>query len=131
MDKAQQELFFKLSMFEQQIQNIQQQLNVVEKSILDMNSLNTDLGEIEGANGKDILCSIGSGIFAKAKLISEDLIVNIGEKYLVKKSIRETQEIIQNQIKKLEGVKEELNKALEEINKNLTESMLDHQKKNS
>ena len=49
MEKNQQELFFKLSMFEQQIQNIQQQLQAVEKAILDLGSLSLDLEELKGS----------------------------------------------------------------------------------
>ena len=131
MDKDQQELFFKLSMFEQQIQGIQQQLQAVEKAILDMSNLNLDLDELKGSKGKEILSSIGRGIFAKTELISEELIVDVGGKNFVKKSIPDTQEIIKEQIKKLEEAKEELNKALEEINNQLTETMLEHQKKSS
>jgi len=129
MDKTQQELLFKLSMFEQQIQNIQQQLQAVERAILDMNSLSLDLEELKGSEGKDILSSIGKGIFDKTKLISEELIVDIGGKNFVKKSIPETQKIVKEQIKKLEEAREELNKASKEINKQLTETMFEYQKK--
>ena len=129
MDKAQQELVFKLSMFEQQIQNIQQQLQAVEKAILDMSTLSLDLEGLKGSKGKEILSSIGKGIFAKTKLISEELIVDIGGRHFVKKSISDTQKIIKEQVKKLEEARKELNKALEEISKQLTNTMLEHQKK--
>jgi prefoldin alpha subunit len=129
-EKQQQEILFKLSMFEQQIQNIQQQLQAVEKAILDMNTLNLDLEELKGAEGKEILSSIGKGIFVKTKLISEELIVDIGGRHFVKKSIPNTQKIIKEQIEKLKEARKELNKALEEINKQMTEVMLEYQKKN-
>jgi prefoldin alpha subunit len=131
MDKEQQELFFKLSMFEQQIQNIQQQLQAVEKAILNMSSLSLDLDELKGGEGKETLSSIGRGIFAKTKLVSEELIVDVGGRHLVKKSISDTQRIIKEQIEKLEEAREELNKAMNEINKQLTDTMLEHQKKGS
>ena len=121
-EKEQQELFFKLSMFEQQIQGIQQQLQAVEKAILDMENLKSNLNELKGSKDKEILSSIGRGIFAKTKLISEELIVDIGGKNYVKKSILDTQKIIEEQIEKLKEAKDELNKALEEINKQLTDT---------
>ena len=129
MDKEQQELMFKLSMFEQQIQHINQQLQAVENAITDMTSLNLGLGELQGKEGEEILAQIGRGIFVKAKLISEDLTVDVGGKKFVKKSIPDTQKIINDQIKKLEGAREELSKAMEEINKQLTETMMQHQSK--
>jgi prefoldin alpha subunit len=111
--QEQQEIMFKLSMFEQQIQQLQQQLQAVEKGIIDLSSLNLGLDEVVGKEGKEIFASIGKGIFAKAKLISEDLIVDIGSKNFVKKTIPETQELVKNQIENLEEVKKELNNNLE------------------
>ena len=128
MEKEQQELFFKLNMFEQQIQNLQQQLQAVEKAILDMSSLNLGLDELRGNKEKETLSLIGKGIFAKTKLISEELIVDVGGNNLIKKSIPDTQRIIKEQIEKLKEAKKELNKALEEISNQLTETMLEHQK---
>ena len=111
--QEQQEIMFKLSMFEQQIQQIQQQLQSVEQGIIELNSLNLGLDEMVGKEGKEIFASIGKGIFAKAKLISEDLIVDIGSKNFVKKTIPETQKLVKNQIENLEEVKKELNNNLE------------------
>lgn len=129
MDKTQQELMFKLSMFEQQIQNINQQLQAVENAVLDLNSLIVGLEELKGKKGEEILSSIGRGIFVKSQLLSEELIVDVGGKNLVKKSIPDAQELIKEQLKKLEEVQQELQKALEDINKQLTNTILEHQKK--
>ena len=129
MDKEnQQELMFQLSMFEQQIQSIQQQLQAVENAIVDLGSLILGLDELKGNAGKEVLAPVGRGIFAKTKLLSEDLIVDIGGKNMVVKDIPSTQDIIKVQVKKLEGAREELNKALEEINKQLTDLILNSQK---
>ncbi len=130
-NKEQQELVFKLSMFEQQINSINQQLQAVEKAIIDMNELDLGLNEIKGKKDKEILASIGKGIFAKAKLISDELIVDIGGGNLVNKSIEDTQGIIKKQIKKLGEAKAELNKAQEDVNKQLSEVMKEYQEKAS
>ena len=119
-EQTEQELLDNLGVFEQQIQQLQQQLQLIEKNILDLNSLDFGLDEIRGSVGKEILAQLGRGIFAKTKLISEDLIVDIGEKTLVKKTIPETKKLIQEQIKKLEEIKKELQNNLEEINVELT-----------
>lgn len=117
--QEQQEIMFKLSMFEQQIQQLQQQLQAVEKGIVELDSLNLGLDEIVGKEGKEIFASVGKGIFAKAKLISEELIVEIGNKTFVKKTIPETQKLVKEQIEKLEEVKKELNKNLEDTSDEL------------
>jgi prefoldin alpha subunit len=129
MEKEQQELMFKLSVFEQQIQQVQQQLQAVEQGILEMNSLNLGLDELVGSTGKEILAPIGRGIFAKTKLLSEDLTVDVGEKKFVKKTIPETKKIIEEQIKKLEDVYKQLTKSLNDLNDDLEKVMTEAQEK--
>lgn len=127
-NKSEQELTFKFQMLEQQIMAIQQQLQSVEQALIDMTSLNLGLDEIK--TNKEILAPVGAGIFAKAKLISEELVVGIGEKNYIKKSIPETKKLIQEQIVKLGKAKEELNFELEKINEEITRVMMEYQKGN-
>ena len=122
-NNEEQELIFKLSVFEQQIQQLQQQLQAIEQGIVEMSSLNTGLDELIGSQNKEILAPIGRGIFAKAKLISEELTVDIGGRNFVKKTIPATKKIIEKQIKKLEEVKENLNDNLERVSGELTNVM--------
>lgn len=128
-EKDQQELMLKLSMYEQQIQQLQQQLQAIEQAIVEMNSLNLGLDELVGSEGKEILAQIGRGIFAKTKLLSEELTVDIGGKNFVKKSIPDTKKIIEEQIRKLEDVKKELEDNLEKINEELTKTFMSAQGK--
>jgi prefoldin alpha subunit len=132
MDKSQreqQEIIFKLSMFEQQIQQLQQQLQAVEESVIDLNTLNFGLDELKGSKDKEIMAPLGRGIFVKTKLLSEDLTVDVGRRNFVKKTIPETKEIIEEQIKKLGKVKKELDERIEEINLELTKTIIEAQKK--
>ena len=117
MEKSQQELMMKLNMFEQQIQHLNQQLQAVEEGIVEMNSLSFALDELKGEEGKEILSPLGRGIFTKTKLISEDLVVDIGGKNFVKKSIPDTKNLIGYQLKKLEEVKKGLETEIEKVNK--------------
>lgn len=123
MEENQQELIFKLSVFEQQIQQLQQQLQAIEQGIIEMNSLNIGLDELVGKKGKEILAPIGRGIFAKTKLLSEELTVDIGGKNFVKKTIPETKKVIGGQIKKLEDIKKEFENSLEKLGEELTKVM--------
>ena len=127
-EKNQQELIFKFQMLEQQIQGIRQQMQAIENAVIEMESLNINLEELKGKKDTEIRASIGKGIFVKAKLLSEELLVDVGGKNLVVKSISDTQKIISKQVKKLEEVKKELEKTMEEINKDLTKTMLEYQK---
>ena len=119
-----QELLFRYSMFERQIKEIQQQLEAVERGIIDLDTLRFGLDELVGGKGKEIFASVGKGIFVKAEITSEELNVDIGNGNFVKKTIPEAKELIEEQIKKLGQVKEELEKNLGEIEKEITETIL-------
>ena len=122
-DSDKQELIFKFSMFEQQIQQLQQQLQAVEQALVDITSLSMGLDEFKGSEGKEIFAPIGRGIFAKTKLLSEELTVDVGGGNFVKKSIPETKKIIEKQINKLEDVKKDLNDNLEKVSEELVKVM--------
>ena len=124
----QQEIALKFQMFEQQIRMIQEQLQAIEQAIIELGSLNLSLDELIGKKDSEILAPIGRGIYASAKLLSEEFLVDIGDKNFVKKSIPETKKILQMQIKKLEKVRDELNGELEKINAELTNVFMEHQK---
>ena len=121
--EKQREMIYRLSMFEQQIHALQEQLGAVENGINDLGSLNLGLDELRGSIGKEILAPLGRGIFVKATVSSEDLRVDIGGKTLVKKSIPETKEIIEEQVKKLAGVKKELGENLEKIDEEMRKAV--------
>ena len=129
MKKENQELMIKLGMFEQQIQQLRQQLQAVEESIIEITSLNYGLDELEGSAGKEILAPMGRGIFVKTKLLSDKLTVDVGGKNFVNKSIPETKKIIENQIKKLNKIKEDLNGNIEKINQELIKTISETERK--
>ena len=118
-NEAQQELIFKLQMYEQHINQIQQQLQAVEQGNLDLNNLMQGVEELKGNKDKEVLAQIGKGIYVKTKLDSEDLIVDIGNKNLVTKSIDQTKELIKEQLEKIGEAKEELNGNLEKVNEEM------------
>ncbi|MCL5018812.1 MAG: prefoldin subunit alpha [Candidatus Pacearchaeota archaeon] len=123
----QQELLFKFSMYERQIRELQQQIEAISRGIVELDSLNLGLDELVGAEGKEIYAPMGKGIFVKAKLISEELNVDIGNGNIVKKSIPATKELIGEQITKLGQVKKELENNLEQLGNEITEMMNDAQ----
>jgi len=125
------ELQINFQMFEQQIMQIQQQIQAVDQAIVEIDLLEKGLNDLTGKKDSEILAPMGKGIFAKTKLLSEELIVDVGSKNFITKSIPETQELIKVQLTKLQEVKKQLEEELEKINMELTKIMLDFNKKNS
>jgi len=124
-----QELMQKFQIFESRIMQTQEQLQAVEQGLLELNDLKEGLEYIKGKEGNEILAPIGRGVFVKAKLLSEELTVDVGERKFVNKSIEDTGKIIEEQLEKLNGVKSELENSLEMINQELTRTMIEHQTK--
>jgi len=120
-----QELIRKFQVFEQQIMQIQEQLQLVEGGIGELKSLDSGLSELVGKTGEEIRAQVGRGIFVKAKLLSEELLVDVGEKKFITKTIPETKVVLIEQIEKLGDVKIELENQLEDINKELTKVMME------
>lgn len=121
------EIMAKFRVFEQQVRLIQEQLQAVEQAIMNLGEINFGLGELVGKANSEILAPIGRGIFVNAKLLSEELIVDIGGKNFVKKSIPETQKVLKEQVNKLDGIREELNKEMEKINEEITNAFMESQ----
>lgn len=127
MEQPSQELMFKLQMFDQQIKQLQQQLEAIGQGIREMNTLSSGLGDLIGKTGKEIFAPIGRGIFAKAKLESEKLNVDVGGGNFVQKSIPETKKIIEEQITKLEDVQKELEDNLEKVGEEFNKTIIEAQ----
>ncbi|MEK6917441.1 MAG: prefoldin subunit alpha [Nanoarchaeota archaeon] len=129
MENPEQELMFKLSYFEQQIKLLQNQLEAVEQALFELSNLSDGLNEMKNGKDREILASVGRGIFAKAKLLSDELIVDVGGKNFVKKSIPDTQNIIEAQSEKLEMIRKELEDNLEKVNEEVTKTFEEAQNK--
>jgi prefoldin alpha subunit len=129
MEKAQQELMMKFQMFEQQAQQLQQQLQAVTEGVVELGQLNLGLDDLKGGKGKEIMAPYGRGIFVKAKLLEEELTVDIGNKNFVKKNVDETKKTIQDQIKKLEEMKAQLEGSLEKLGAEMQTMIMEVQAK--
>ena len=127
MEEPSQEMMFKLQMFDQQIKQLQQQLQAVAQGLAEMTTLSAGLDELVGKTGKEIFAPIGRGIFAKAKLESESLNVDVGSGNFVQKSIPETKKIIESQIQKLEEVQKELEDNLEKVGEEFNKTIMEMQ----
>ncbi len=114
----------KFRVFEQQIMQIQEQLGAIEQALVDMTSISTGLDELVGKKDQEIMAVLGRGIYVKAKLVAEELTVDVGGKNFVEKSIPETKKLIDDQIEKIKEIKKSLEGELNKINEELTKTML-------
>lgn len=126
-----QELNAKFQVFEKQIFQLQEQLRSVEQALFDMSIIHSGLENLKGKTGEEIMAQIGQGIFVKANLSSEKIVVDIGGKNYVEKTIDETKEMIENQEIKIKEIKKEIDQELEKVNQEVTRTMQEFQLQNS
>jgi|TARA_B100000315_G_scaffold101489_1_gene93253 prefoldin alpha subunit len=122
-----QELMFELEGLNKQSQENEERLKIVEQQIAELQGFEKNLGELETNKNKEVLASLGKGVFIKADLREEDLFVEVGSGILVKKSLGDSKKIAEQQNRKLlemktqllsenESISEKMRKALEKIN---------------
>jgi len=117
------EKLVKLALLEQEAKQLEQQLETIEQKILELEVLKFNLDELEKIKlNNEMLSSIGKNVFIKTSLLSKELYVDVGAKTIVKKSIRETREIIDKDIMRLMELRETISKQLENINIEIQDS---------
>ena len=110
-----QQKIIQFQLIEQEAQQLNQQLQVVEQHVLEMQKLKDGLETLENSKEKKILAGIGKGMYVPAEITDKKLIVEVGNKNLVKKSIPDAKKLIDEQLKKLDGVKKQILAKTEEL----------------
>jgi len=121
--EANQEQMMRFQILGQEAQELEKQLQIIEQHSSDLNRLRDGLTELEKEDGKEIYANIGKGIFISAEIKNKELIVEVGNKNLVKKSIPETQKIINSEIEKINQVKEEIMDRVEMLQEEMQKVM--------
>ena len=96
----------KLQILEQESQMLEQKIQEIDNQILELNAVKESLSEMEGK--KEILANLGKGIFVNADVNDSRLLVNVGQGILIRKSAKETINVIEEQNKKLMQGKDEM-----------------------
>ncbi len=121
-----------IQIIEQESNQLNQQLQLIDQNISDLQEIELSLDAIEKNQGKEILSNLGKGIYLPVNIKEKKLIIEIGNKHFIKKSIPQTKEVIEEQIKKLFVGKTEimtrLNDLQEQVN-TLIEQIRDSQEK--
>ncbi len=109
--------YMQYQMIDQQMKQIQQQVQVIEKQLVDLAVTRQAMDDLEKTNvGSEILVPVSNGIFTKAELKdNKKLILNVGSNTAVEKSIPDTKKLIDNQFKEIKKVQKDLMKDLQNL----------------
>lgn len=108
-----QQQIIQIQMFEQEAQQLNQQLQLIDQNISEMQDLELSLDEIEKKENNEILANLGKGIYIPVEIKDKKLIVEVGNKNFVKKTIPEAKEIIKEQLVKLVSAKSQISERLD------------------
>ena len=108
-----------LQMASQQIKQTEEQMALVETQVNKLRALRDSLGDIKTLKGNSTFSQLGAGVFVKSKIEdASEVLVDVGAKVFVDKSISEAQDTIDKQV-------DMSSKYLEQMAANL--QMMNHQ----
>ena len=130
----QQEYLIKLQMLEQEASQYGEQLQLIDKQIIELDKLKEDIENLSSSKEKEMFSEIGKGIYVKGELNNSQMLVDVGNKVLVPKTGKEIKTIVDSQSKKFVEVKEEIARKIDEINQevdNLINEIQNNKEKNN
>jgi prefoldin alpha subunit len=106
MEKA----VMEFNLFGAKLQEMEQQLQTIEKFILELQTTSKSLEELkEAKTDQETLAPIGQGIFVKSKLQdTKEVVVEIGAKVFAKKSIDESRALLDKKVLSFMALRERL-----------------------
>lgn len=108
------EYMMRLVALDQEIGRLEQQMQIIEQQILEMQTLKISLEEIEKSKEKEMFANLGKNIFIKTEIKDKMLLIDVGNRTLVKKNVEKTLKIVEEQLSKLiEGKNKVLGKMQE------------------
>ena len=104
--------YLEFQILTQKINQIQKQINSISEGILELNSLKLNLDYIKTVEkDKEVWIPIGSSIFVKGSLKNTpDVMMGVGSDIMVEKTIEQSKDSVNEQIKELEKVSLDLEK---------------------
>ena len=114
-----QEAMLKAALFERQSQEIQEKLELVTRQIYELEQFKKNLKDFSESKEKEMLSSVGIGIYVKTSLEEKDLFVDVGAGVIVRKTPEETVKVIEDQISKLNEARIALTAQMDSFNAEL------------
>jgi prefoldin alpha subunit len=109
-----QALMMEAEQYKRQMESINRQMQILETTMEELRgSLNALSALEENKAGTEILVSLGSGSFIRAKLIETDkVIVGVGSALSLEKSIPEARKFFEDRVKQAQEAQEKMRKAI-------------------
>lgn len=118
------ELLQKATQMRNESANTEQQLEFVAQQISSLENFLADLNFFLKNKEKKVFSPLGRGVFLEGEIDTESkLLVDVGSGVFIKKSLKETAEIIESQIRKFKEFRIQLETQLQEFITNFYEML--------
>ncbi len=119
------EAMLKVSLIEKNLHELDEKIYYVLQQISELEEFKDNLKFLKEAKGKNMLSSVGKGVYLKSSCEDSNFFVNIGAGVVLKKTQAETEKIIESQIRNFHEAKASLMASFELyrglMNKSLSE----------
>ncbi|MEK6899444.1 MAG: prefoldin subunit alpha [Nanoarchaeota archaeon] len=105
----------------EQSRMIEEQLAQVSEQLGNLELFKENINKFESSNDKEIFASLGRGVFFSAEIKDKEFLVDVGAGILVRKNASQAKEIVDNQIKRLGEIGENLRNMLDNLAQELEE----------
>ena len=109
------DMIYRAQMLQKESEESERNLQMVEEQISELELFEKNLGELKDSKGKEMLASLGKGVYIKSDIKEEKLFVEVGAGVVVRKTREETKKTIEGQIRRLKEVRIQLIGQLEEF----------------
>ncbi|MDO8459716.1 MAG: prefoldin subunit alpha [Nanoarchaeota archaeon] len=113
------EMIARASELQQKSEEAEKNLQIINEQMSEMENFKGGLSAFKGAEGKEVLASIGRGVYIKTNIKDTNLFVEVGSGIVLKKKPEEVKNIIAEQLEKFSEAKLQLLKQLESYAKEL------------
>lgn len=112
-----QQRYLELQFIDQQVKQLQKQVQAIDLQIVELNNTKANIEELKEVKpGTSVLIPLSSGIFFEGAIKnSREFRVNVGADTVIVKSSSETKELIDEQIREIHKVREEIIGSLQEL----------------
>jgi len=109
------ELVYKAQMLQRESEEVEGNLRLVEEQIGELDIFQKNLVELKESKGKEMIASVGKGVYIKGDVKDDKLFVEVGAGVVVRKTPDETRETVEGQAMRLKEVRIQLIGHLENL----------------
>ena len=111
-----QQKILEISVMENRLKQLEQSLNIIDQQIMEQQMLQMNIDELKKVKiGQEMLFPLGRNLFVKGKLEDSEVLVNIGNGIIAKKTGEKAKDIVERQKLQLVGIRDEIAKEVEKI----------------